>query len=185
MDFRFVIIRRMNKIELAWQAGVFDGVGSIALSDVGQLIVAIGHSQPLIIETFRLYPRWNINRTSANVLSLSWSNENCRCLLEALVPYLHLKQRQGELALEYLGEKPAYLGQRVLGQGKPRKSAEEQKMIAKYFCAIKELNSVRPLRADYWRWRDDPISREELGRQEREALRRKYSGGGESNNKKR
>lgn len=171
----------MDDLELAWQAGIFDGEGSVALSDIGQLLVSIGHSQSLVIETFKYYPHWNINRTSTNVLSLLWSNENCRYLLETLVPYLRLKKRQGELALEYLNEKSKYLDGRIPGSGKPRKSDKENDMVFRYFTAIKELNTARPLRANYWDWRDDPISRKELGQQEREMLRRKYGGGRDSN----
>jgi len=138
---------------LAWQAGVFDGEGSININrKSGALQVSIGNNSPIIIDAFAVYRDYHVHRQSANALQLTWSGERARTLLEALLPYLELKKKQATLALKFLDRTQDLLDKRVVTgkQGRAKRSHEEWKLIDTYFTEIRSLNRERPYHISWW-----------------------------------
>jgi hypothetical protein len=151
----------MDKFELAWQAGLFDGEGSISISvKSAALLVAVSSVSSLVIDSFRVYDKYNEYSVSRTCRMLAWSGEKSRSILTTLLPYLRVKRKQAELALQFLDAKNSCVPRRVSSssrRGRRRRSNEEVSMIRKYAAEIESLNSERPYEDILWGLKGDAL----------------------------
>ena len=89
---------------LAWIAGFFDGEGCITCSNTG-VTVKISHTHKQSLEFIKSILGGSLNsRTGTNKPAWVWSvsGDNAWKVLQTLLPFLHEKAEQADVALELL-----------------------------------------------------------------------------------
>lgn len=116
----------MQKTDLAYLAGFFDGEGSVYLvhehTDNYQLFISVSSIDKWILEWFVLAFGGKVNRQyrakGNRKESWQWRMVDCKAevVLRALLPYLKLKKPQAELALEFREVRLYHKGQNTINE---------------------------------------------------------------------
>ena len=133
----------MKKTDLAYIAGIIDGEGSICIADTARsgyvLVVSVGSTDEWLCQMLKMAFGGCVTLRNKKELHRSafwgWSmgSNKARAMLETVLPYLHLKRSQAELAIEFQKAKRpvrAAKGRRgFLKQDKQYSVLEEAKCI--------------------------------------------------------
>jgi len=134
----------MKKTDLAYLAGLFDGEGCIRIASQklkrakqgrqNELVMQVGSSDEWVCQTFKMAFGGSIGTRVAETRTRIWEWKACakiaRSCLEVLLPYLHLKRPQAEIAIAFQKAKK-YRGRGKFLSDKEWALEEAQRLMVK------------------------------------------------------
>lgn len=145
----------MNETDLAYSAGFFDGEGSISIylqeRRWHKLHISIGNTDRPVLQAIHALlggSLWNGSREIPGHRPMYfWGATDCNAkrILELLLPHLHVKRAQAELAIKFQTMKSTHVRYRGgPGGGSNPVSPEEWAARETIRQRIKSLNGVTP-----------------------------------------